>query len=95
MANVMEAVLLVTVLPKLSWTLTVTAGLMDVPATVLVGCWLKANLFAAAALTTILPLVPVMLLVTVSVAVTVWLPAVLNVTPVVNVCTPLSPATKV
>jgi hypothetical protein len=38
MATVIEAVLLVTVLPKLSWTVTVTAGLIATVATVLLGC---------------------------------------------------------
>ncbi len=39
--------------------------------------------------------VPVMVPVTVSVAVMDWVPAVLRVTPLVKVWTPLSPATKV
>ena len=46
-------------------------------------------------LTVIGVLVPVIEPVTVSVAVTVRLPAVLSVTPLVKVWTPLSPPTKV
>ena len=38
MASVIEGVLVVTVLPKLSWTAMVTAGLMGAPATVALGC---------------------------------------------------------
>ncbi len=95
MAMVIEALLPVTVLPKASWTLTWTAGLMLTPATVLLGCWLNASLLAVAAPTLIGLVVPVILLVTVSVAVTVWLPAVFRVTALMKVCVPLSPATKV
>src|SRR5450759_508934 len=36
----------VTVLPPASWTVTVTAGLIDAPASVFVGCAVKASLFA-------------------------------------------------
>src|SRR5260370_41742794 len=46
-ARLIDAVLLVTVLPRLSWTVTVTAGLMATVDTVSVGCWLKTSLFAA------------------------------------------------
>src|SRR5258706_352341 len=38
----------VTVLPKLSWTVTWTAGAIEVPAAALVGWTMKASLFAAA-----------------------------------------------
>src|SRR5205085_3356670 len=50
MAIVIEAVLfapVVTVLPYWSWTLTVTAGLMDWPTTVLLGCCPKVSWVAA------------------------------------------------
>src|SRR6266851_1601862 len=94
MATVIEALLVVTVLPKASWTVTLTAGLIATVDTAFVGCWLNMSLLAAAGLTVMLPLVPMMLLVIVSVAVTVWLPAVLSVTAVLKVCMPLSPATK-
>src|SRR5213596_2456628 len=46
-ARVTEVVVLVTVFPSPSWTATVTAGLIDVPAAVLVGCWMNASLLAA------------------------------------------------
>src|ERR1022692_956639 len=48
MARVTLAVLAVRLL---NWSRiwTVTAGLIDAPATVVVGCWLMASLFAAAA----------------------------------------------
>src|SRR6266536_183660 len=48
MAMLIEALLLVTVLPKLSWTVTVTAGLMATVDTALVGCWLNTSRLAAA-----------------------------------------------
>jgi hypothetical protein len=51
-------------------------------------------LLAAAGLTVTLVL-PVVVLLMVSVAVSVWLPAFLNVTPLVKVCVPLSVAPKV
>src|SRR5712691_5999674 len=76
MASVIEAVMVVTVLPKLSWTAIVTAGRILAPANELLGCCVKASLVAVVALTRIALLVPVIELVTVSVAVTVWLPAV-------------------
>ena len=44
------AVLLVG-LPNWSWIWTVTAGLIALPAVVVVGCWTKANLLAAVAVT--------------------------------------------
>src|SRR3954465_6773412 len=43
MATVMLAVELVTVLPNVSCTATSTAGLIDAPAVVLVGCAVKAS----------------------------------------------------
>src|SRR5438874_1775306 len=46
MATVIEALLLVTVLPKLSWTVTWTAGVMLTPATALLGCVLNTTLVA-------------------------------------------------
>src|SRR5439155_1675868 len=46
-AMVMEAVLLVTVLPKASWTVTRTAGVMLTPATVVVGWVVNANALGA------------------------------------------------
>src|SRR2546428_523661 len=48
MATVMEAEELVTVLPKVSWTATWTAGLMGDPAVALVGWTVKATLEAEA-----------------------------------------------
>src|SRR5207248_4753048 len=48
MAIVIDAVLPVTVLPKLSCTVAVTAGLMATVETALVGCWLNTRLLAAA-----------------------------------------------
>ena len=48
-ATVIDALELVTVLPPASWTATVTAGLIDAAATVLLGCCTKANLLAAPA----------------------------------------------
>lgn len=42
-----DAVEVVTVLPAASWIATVTAGVMDEPATTLVGCCTKATLAAA------------------------------------------------
>ena len=82
-----------TALPYWSWTCTVTAGLMAVPAWVVVGCWTKPSLLAAAALT-VMPLwVPVMDPVTVSVAVIDWVPAVLSVTE--KTWVPASPPVKV
>ena len=49
-----------TALPYWSWTCTVTAGLMAVPAVVVVGCWTKLSLLAPAGFT-VMPLwVPVM-----------------------------------
>ena len=84
-----------TALPKASCTWTVIAGLMASVETVFVGCWTKISLLAAAALTVMLALVPVIELVTVSVAVTVRVPAVFSVTPLANVWLPLSPATNV
>jgi hypothetical protein len=71
MPIVIEALLLVPVLPKLSCTATASAGVIEVPAVVLVGCCTKASLFAAAGLTVIEFVVPFTELVTVSVAVTV------------------------
>jgi hypothetical protein len=56
MAMAMLAVLVVTVLPPASWTVTVTAGVIEAPAIVFVGCWLKASLLAAPAVTVIVPL---------------------------------------
>lgn len=47
-ANVIEAVELVTVLPKLSFTMTEMSGEIVVPATVLEGCTEKANVVADA-----------------------------------------------
>jgi hypothetical protein len=47
-AAVTDAVLLVTVFPKLSRTVTVTAGLIDVPATASLGCWLNTSTAGAA-----------------------------------------------
>jgi hypothetical protein len=68
---------------------------LDVPATVGEGMPLTVNVLAAAGLTTIPVWLPVIEGVTVSVAVIDCVPAVLRVNPLVNVCTPLSPATKV
>src|SRR5437867_11355217 len=48
---VIEAVLPVTVLPKLSCTVAMTAGLMATVETALVGCWLIGSALAAAAVT--------------------------------------------
>src|SRR5581483_3371871 len=48
-ATVIEAVLLVTRLPPASCTCTVTAGVIDEPDCVLLGCWAKASLVAAPA----------------------------------------------
>src|SRR5436189_59731 len=50
MATVMLAVELVTVLPNVSCTVTCTAGLIDAPAVVLVGCTMTASWEAAAGL---------------------------------------------
>ena len=50
--------------------------------------------WSAPAALTLIVAVPVVDVWTVSFTVTVWLPAVLSVTPFVNVCEPLSPATK-
>ena len=63
----------------MSWTWTVTAGLMALPAWVVVGCWTKPSLLAPAGLTVMPDSVPVIVLVTVSVAVIDWEPAVLSV----------------
>src|SRR5712691_1548426 len=87
MATVTEAVLPVTVLPKMSWTVTVTAGLMATVDTVLVGCRLKASLLAAAGvmlkLVLVTPVSPVLE------AVSVYpVPAVL-IDRLLNVATPL------
>ena len=48
-ATVIDALEVVTVLPLASWTATVTAGLIDAAAKVLLGCCTKANLLAAPA----------------------------------------------
>src|SRR5437870_12891129 len=45
----------VTLFPKASWTVTLTAGAMMVPAVVLVGCTVKASCAAGPALTVIVP----------------------------------------
>src|SRR5439155_115699 len=74
MAIVIEAVLPVTVLPKLSCTVAVSAGLMATVETALFGCWLKASLVAPATATLIGSVVPVIPLDTVSVPVTVRVP---------------------
>ena len=63
------------------------------PAVAVAGA-LTRNREVAAALTTMLLLVPVMEPTLASVAVTVRLPKVLNVTPLLNVCDPASPAVK-
>src|SRR5438093_11654 len=47
MAMVIAAALVVTVLPRLSWTVTVTAGLTATEDSASLGCWLNASLFAA------------------------------------------------
>ena len=47
-----------TALPYWSWTCTVTAGLMAVPAVVVVGCWTKLSLLAPAGFTVKVPEVP-------------------------------------
>src|SRR6202047_4412046 len=47
--SVTEEVSLVTVLPLLSSTATVTAGLMAAPPVAVVGCWTKASFEAAPA----------------------------------------------
>src|SRR5437667_253844 len=57
MATVTLAVELVTVLPKVSWTVTWTAGEIAAPAVALVGCTVKANLEAVAGLILKPPLV--------------------------------------
>src|ERR1700722_4037295 len=44
-------VAVVTVLPPASWMVTVTAGVIDVPAAVVEGCTLKASLVTAPAVT--------------------------------------------
>src|SRR5438874_1525319 len=87
MAMLIEALLLVTVLPKMSWTVIVTAGLMATDETVLLGCWLKASLLAAAGvmlkLALVAPVSPVLE------AVSVYpVPAVL-IERLLNVATPL------
>ena len=70
----------------LNWSRAVTVKLKAVPAVALLGA-LTVKCVAAAALTAMVLLVPVMLLVTVSVAVIVWLPAVTSVA--LNVLVPL------
>ena len=80
-------------LPNASWAVTVT--LWAVPAVVGLGKAETVKVAAAAGFTVMEPSVPVMVPVTVSVAVMDWVPAVLRVTPLVKVWTPLSPATKV
>src|SRR5205807_523573 len=47
MAIVMLALELVTVLPRVSWTVTWTAGAIDAPAMALLGCPVTASLLAA------------------------------------------------
>src|SRR5712691_2620627 len=88
MATLMVALLLVTVLPKLSWTVTVTAGLTATVDTALVGCWLNTSRLAAAGLMLKLMLVaPVRPALE---AVSVYpLPAVL-IDRLLNVATPLT-----
>src|SRR5438876_775453 len=49
-ASVMLVVAVVTVLPWASWTVTCTAGVIAVPAAVLLGCTVKASFAAAPAL---------------------------------------------
>src|SRR3954464_3061357 len=93
MAIVIAAVLVTIRLPNESCTLTVTAGEMLLPATVLVGCVPNASLLAAAGATVIPVWLPVMLLVVVVVAVIAWVPAVFSVA--LKVCAPLSTAAKV
>ncbi len=80
------------VLPKASWALTVT--LWATPAVVGLGKAETTRVVALLESTEMEPWVPVMVPVTVSVAVMDWVPAVLRVTPLVKVWTPLSPATK-
>jgi hypothetical protein len=50
-ARVTELVAVGTVLPFASWIVTVTAGAMDAPATVLAGCALNTSFEAAPAVT--------------------------------------------
>ena len=93
MAMVTVEVFDVTTLPKESCTCTVSAGLMALPACVSVGCWPKASLLAAAALT-VMPVWEPLSVFTESVAVIDWVPAVFSVALNV-VCVPLSPARNV
>ena len=72
----------------------VIVNVPGLPAVTVEGKPATTNVFAAAGLTVIVAL-PVMVPLTVSVAVTDWLPALTRVTPLVNMCTPLSPATNV
>jgi hypothetical protein len=72
----------------------VTVTLNAVPAVALAGA-VTASVEAPAGETAIVPLVPVIEPVTVSVAVTVRLPDWVSVTPLVNVCIPLSPPMNV
>lgn len=80
--------------PKPSSIRTVTPGVIVAPALVLVGCWEKASLVAAAGLT-VTPAVAASAVCTVSATVTVWLPLVRNVSPPVNVRVPASAGTNV
>ena len=50
-ARLINALLDVTVFPPASWTVTVTAGLIALPATTVVGCWLYTTFVAGPAVT--------------------------------------------
>jgi hypothetical protein len=73
----------------------VTVGVIELPTCEVLGCCPKVNLLGVPAETLILPLVPLMLAVRVSVLVMVCVPPLVSVNPLVNVCTPLSPAANV
>src|SRR6476619_5773601 len=93
-ANVTFAELVVIVLPDASWIVTfgwVVHATAKVPP---FGCCANAT-FAAAPTVTFTEAVPVLVGSIVSFTVIVWLGTVLRVTPLLNVCTPLSAGAKV
>ena len=74
--------------------LTVALSATELPAVAVAGCWAVA-IAGVAAVTVIVPEVPVTELVVVSVTVTVWGPVVTKLTKLVKVWVPLSPEVKV
>ena len=94
MAKVTLALLVVTVLPSASWIATFGCVIQATPPVPPLGCWVKLSCAAAPGVTTT-DVVPVFVTSLVSFTVMLWLGDVLNLTPFVNVCVPLSPATNV